>query len=511
MHGIMALMTGGAVVLAAAAAAPAAAADTVDISFQVESDWGSGFQGKVTITNHAGWSIPAWQLGFAAPWSVTSIWNAQVLSHSGSQYVIADAGADIGPGATVSFGWIGAPGGAVPPAAGTLNGVPVSLNGASPAPPPPAPAPAPAWPTRWFSPFVDATLWPLFDLAAYRQNEDVRFVALGFVVAVPGTCEPAWGGFQAYSVASLFRLQEINAVRAAGGDVMVSFGGAAGTELALACPTVESVRAAYRQTIDTYGLTHVDFDIEGAAAADPPSIARRSQAIRLLQLEAAAAGRELRVSLTLPVLPSGLTADGLAVVQSALAAGVELHCVNIMAMDYGPAAAPDPDGHMGDYAIQAATSLHAQLAATYAAAGQPLDDAEVWHRIGVTPMLGVNDVVQEVFTLADAAQVRAFAEEKGLRMLAFWDAQRDRPCDLPPPAQPNNFCSGIPQAPWAFTSAWRTFTPVPGDLDGSGSVNGADLGLMLAAWGAAGGPADLDGSGSVDGADLGILLSAWSG
>lgn len=42
-------------------------------------------------------------------------------------------------------------------------------------------------------------------------------------------------------------------------------------------------------------------------------------------------------------------------------------------------------------------------------------------------------------------------------------------------------------------------------------MNGADLGLMLAAWGAAGGPADLDGSGSVDGADLGILLSAWSG
>jgi hypothetical protein len=53
------------------------------------------------------------------------------------------------------------------------------------------------------------------------------------------------------------------------------------------------------------------------------------------------------------------------------------------------------------------------------------------------------------------------------------------------------------------------FTGVcPADLDGSGTVDGADLGQLLASWGA-GGPADFDGSGSVDGADLGSLLAAW--
>jgi probable HAF family extracellular repeat protein len=56
-----------------------------------------------------------------------------------------------------------------------------------------------------------------------------------------------------------------------------------------------------------------------------------------------------------------------------------------------------------------------------------------------------------------------------------------------------------------------------GDLDGNGTVDGADLGLLLAAWGDCpdGGPelclADLDGNGSVDGADLGLLLGAWTG
>jgi hypothetical protein len=47
-----------------------------------------------------------------------------------------------------------------------------------------------------------------------------------------------------------------------------------------------------------------------------------------------------------------------------------------------------------------------------------------------------------------------------------------------------------------------------GDLNGDGTVDGADLGLLLGAWGGPG-AADLNGSGSVDGADLGLLLGAW--
>lgn len=56
---------------------------------------------------------------------------------------------------------------------------------------------------------------------------------------------------------------------------------------------------------------------------------------------------------------------------------------------------------------------------------------------------------------------------------------------------------------------------VTGDLVGDGAVTGADLGLLLAAWGACaecvGCPADLDGDCEVGGADLGLLLGAWEG
>jgi len=47
------------------------------------------------------------------------------------------------------------------------------------------------------------------------------------------------------------------------------------------------------------------------------------------------------------------------------------------------------------------------------------------------------------------------------------------------------------------------------DLDCDGAVGGADLGLLLSAWGGDG-TADLDANGIVDGADLGVLLAAWS-
>ena len=48
-----------------------------------------------------------------------------------------------------------------------------------------------------------------------------------------------------------------------------------------------------------------------------------------------------------------------------------------------------------------------------------------------------------------------------------------------------------------------------GDLNGDGLVDGADLAILLGAWGSEG-PGDLDGNGMVDGADLAMLLGFWS-
>ena len=62
----------------------------------------------------------------------------------------------------------------------------------------------------------------------------------------------------------------------------------------------------------------------------------------------------------------------------------------------------------------------------------------------------------------------------------------------------------------AFAAAQDAMNPPAciGDLNGDQTVNGADLGMLLGAWGLSG-SADLDNSGAVDGADLGTMLGAW--
>ncbi|MEE2972074.1 MAG: hypothetical protein VX672_03025, partial [Planctomycetota bacterium] len=53
----------------------------------------------------------------------------------------------------------------------------------------------------------------------------------------------------------------------------------------------------------------------------------------------------------------------------------------------------------------------------------------------------------------------------------------------------------------------------PCDINGDGSIDGADLGALLSSWGACSDPsdcpADFDGDGSVGGSDIGLLLSCW--
>lgn len=66
----------------------------------------------------------------------------------------------------------------------------------------------------------------------------------------------------------------------------------------------------------------------------------------------------------------------------------------------------------------------------------------------------------------------------------------------------------------AYLAAWEgcpvVAPPIPGDLNGDGVVNGADLGQLLSEWGpCAGCVSDLNGDGVVNGADLGSLLSSW--
>jgi hypothetical protein len=284
------------------------------------------------------------------------------------------------------------------------------------------------------------------------REAGARYLTAAFVLS-SGGCSPAWNGVADPATAA--RLQAgLADLRAGGGDAVASFGGANGTELAQACPDVPSLAAAYRSVIDEYGFTHVDFDVEGAATGDQASTDRRSQALALLQSGYAAQGKTLTVSLTLPVLPSGLTPEGLDVVAGAVHAGLKLGVVNVMAMDYGDWSAPAPGGKMGDYADQSAQALHDQLQTLYPG----LSDAQLWSMVGITPMIGVNDTQDEVFTVADARTVAAFATRHHLGRLAMWSLTRDQECPGGAQAWAGAACSSVVQTPYAFSNAFEAFT-----------------------------------------------------
>jgi len=299
-----------------------------------------------------------------------------------------------------------------------------------------------------FAPYVDMTLWPQFDLGQAVSAAGIKHFTLAFLVS-GSSCQAAWGGVVALN--DPFITGALSNLRAAGGSAIISFGGAANQELALTCTSVNALAAQYQAVIDQYGIRDLDFDIEGAAQSDQTSLDRRSKALAAVQAAGRAAGRPVHVSLTLPVMPTGLTAEGLNVIRSAIANGLDVGAVNVMAMDYF-----DPSlgysGLMGDYAIQAAQSTHDQLATLYPGRG----DASLWAMVGVTPMIGINDDSNEVFTVSDATKLATFAQSKGLGRLAMWSANRDAPCPGPT-LWASNTCSGVPQSQWAFSRALETF------------------------------------------------------
>lgn len=124
--------------------------------------------------------------------------------------------------------------------------------------------------------------------------------------------------------------------RGHGGDILISFGGQAGRELALNCETPEALAAQYQAVIDKYKLAVLDMDIEGTAVKDAASVDRRNAALALIQ----GANPGVQVSYTLPVATTGLVPSGIALLNNAMSRGVKVAVVNIMTMDYGGSADP---------------------------------------------------------------------------------------------------------------------------------------------------------------------------
>jgi hypothetical protein len=405
----------------------------------VTDSWSGGFNAAVDVHNGGTNPTHGWQIAIDMPYQITNIWNATIVAHDAGGYVIASApyNGQIATNGDTSFGFT---------ADGQANPTAISVHSVdTQSPTPPVTPIQPSFtvdPNHMFSPYIDMAMTQDDNLVAISQASGIENFTLAFMLG--SNQGIGWEGQGAITDDTLANgstiLQQVQAIQAMGGNITISFGGAAGQEAALTAPNAATLQAEYQSVIDRYQVNSIDFDIEGAAELDQHSLHLRDQAVAGLQ----AANPDLKVSFTVPVLPTGLDASGLAVLQSAKNDGVRIDVVNIMTMDYGQSV--DNDGQMGQDAISAAMATERQLA-----------NMGLVAKIGVTPMIGVNDIASEVFTPADAQSLVDYAKtDSQLALLSMWSVARDNGSGADShAAAPDN--SGVAQQPYQYAGILHQF------------------------------------------------------
>jgi Glycosyl hydrolases family 18 len=298
--------------------------------------------------------------------------------------------------------------------------------------------------THLFAPYVDMSITTDENLVSIQQQAGFTTVTLAFLDATNG-CSVGWGGLGGTLPTDTLAngtsiLSVVQSLQGAGVQVILSFGGANGTEPALNCTSASQLQALYQSVINRYHVTMLDFDIEGGATSNQTSITLRDQALIGLR----EANPSLVISYTLPVLPTGLINTGVNILISAKADGFDPDVINVMAMDYGSSS--DNGGAMGTDATSAASATEAQIEA-----------AGLSSTVGITPMIGVNDTNTEIFTLADAQTVLSFASTNSyVSRIAMWSLARDNgSCAGEDFASPS--CSGLTQSNYQFSEAFKTY------------------------------------------------------
>ena len=331
------------------------------------------------------------------------------------------------------------------------------------------------WPARVFAPYMYLGAGDDFKLTDCDDACGLKFYTLAFIIARQegrGTGakyhkEPSWDGTIPMDQ-NLYH-DQIEAIRKRGGDVIISFGGEGGRELAIVEEDSEALQAAYQSIIDRYHFTWLDFDIEGSnLEKNLAASQRRNSVVAALQKK----NPGLIISFTLPVDPDGISAASQALLADAKTKGIKVHSANLMVMYFGKKFINKGKSE-GELGIDSARKAYEQL--------QKIDPAI---RVGLCPCLGNNGSRDEVFTLDDAKTLKAFADKTPwVCSLHYWsinnDSGRSRKrrtasatagTNTTSAASATNSTSvagttnspasanGPPRQPWAFANLFKSFT-----------------------------------------------------
>jgi len=286
------------------------------------------------------------------------------------------------------------------------------------------------------------------------QESGASYLTFAFIqTASTGSCTAYWDGDTSEPLTSASFGSGISTIQASGGNVIPSFGGQSadnsGADIADSCTSVNSIAQVYENVISTYNVPRIDLDIEGNSLTNTAGIDRRNKAVAQVESWAAANGRSIQFSYTMPGTPTGMDAQEDSIIQNAISVGATVSVVNLMTFDYYIGT----NQEMATDTETAGADLHSQLLSLYPSASS----TQIWNMIGVTEMPGIDDFGPgETLTEADAATVLNWAKGNGISTLSFWALQRDNGgC---PGTAGSNTCSGLKQSTWQFSHIFEPFT-----------------------------------------------------
>jgi hypothetical protein len=260
---------------------------------------------------------------------------------------------------------------------------------------------------RGAAPYIYTSVSGTKDPVNVMKVTGVKAFTLAFILN-KGTCSPTWdsGTLNDSSKQSL-----INKIRGAGGDVVVSFGGATGNKLANSCANETALAGAYQKVIDLYKLKAIDIDLESGEVSQSLKVLK---ALRIVKTK----NPGLSTILTLGTGTGGLVDAEAKIPGQAktISGGSPVDNWTIMPFDFG-----DNDSGIdhGKATVSAEEGLHKQLKAALGGS-----DASIYAKQGISSMNGKTDQNGNV-TVANFNTMLAYVQQHGLTRFTYWELSRD--------------------------------------------------------------------------------------
>ncbi|MEU8619540.1 carbohydrate-binding protein [Streptomyces sp. NPDC048623] len=266
----------------------------------------------------------------------------------------------------------------------------------------------------------------------------VKWFTLAFILS-DGTCNPAWDGSRPLTGGD--DQAKINAIRSAGGDIIVSIGGWSGAKLGEKCTSASALAGAYQKVINAYGLKVIDIDIENTEWASATVRQRVVDALKIIKTN----NPGIKTIITFGTANTGPDSTGVDMINRAANSGLANDIWCIMPFDFGGGST-----NMGTLTVQAMEGLKARVQSAYG-----YSDATTYAHIGLSSMNGKTDVAGELVRVADFQTMLTYAQQHHIARLTYWSVNRDRACTTGSDA---DSCSGVSQQQYDYLKVFVQYT-----------------------------------------------------